>query len=145
MRQALGIVCAFQHDPELLILDEPTTGLDPLVRDAFLQLVRDRRDAGRTVFLSSHVLDEIERCADRVGFVHRSRLLLVEGVAELKKSLPRSVMIRRPGGAEERFTHSGDPGELLRRLAAEELEDVVIRPPSLEEIFRARVEAGDRP
>ena len=84
MRQMIGIAIAFQHDPELLILDEPTTGLDPIVRSAFLDLVRGARESGATVFLSSHVLDEVDRVADRVGLIAGAKLRLVESMSRLR-------------------------------------------------------------
>jgi ABC-2 type transport system ATP-binding protein len=74
-RQKVGLVQAFMHDPELLILDEPTSGLDPNVQREFLTMVREVRGAGRTVFLSSHVLDEVEAVADVVGILRSGRLV----------------------------------------------------------------------
>jgi ABC-2 type transport system ATP-binding protein len=140
MRQKVGITCAFQHDPRLLILDEPTTGLDPMVRDGFLALVRERREQGRTVFLSSHVLDEISRTADRVGLISGARLRLVSSVEELRMSLPRTVQLRYADGRRERLTHHGSPEELLRSIDPVGLEDVEIRAASLDDIFRTVVE-----
>ncbi|MAE62821.1 MAG: ABC transporter [Phycisphaeraceae bacterium] len=143
MRQKLGIVCAFQHDPRLLILDEPTTGLDPLGRDAFLELVRSRRAAGRTVFLSSHVLDEIDRCADRVGLVASSRLRLVAPVQQLRATRPRRVALRYEGGRTESFTYTGSPGEMLAELDTDGLVDLEVRAASLDDVFRAVVQTED--
>jgi ABC-2 type transport system ATP-binding protein len=84
-RQKVGIVQALQHDPELLILDEPTQGLDPLVQREFLALLREARDAGRTVFLCSHVLSEVEAVADTVGILRQGRLVEVASVRELRR------------------------------------------------------------
>ena len=130
MRQMIGITIAFQHDPELLILDEPTTGLDPLVRGAFLDLLRAARARGATVFLSSHVLDEVDRVADRVGLIANAKLRLVEGVAELRRRWPRqrprapegrlrarrSRRRRRPGSARGEL-RALDPGRGRDRAA----------------------------
>jgi ABC-2 type transport system ATP-binding protein len=91
MRQKAGIIQAFMHDPELLILDEPTGGLDPLMQHEFSALIDETRSAGRTVFLSSHVLPEVERLADRVGIVRRSRLVALEDVEALKDKALRHV------------------------------------------------------
>src|SRR5690625_2113949 len=74
-KQKVGLIKAFMHEPELLILDEPTSGLDPLVQQEFMQLVRDASAIGQTVFLSSHVLSELEQAADRVGILQRAELL----------------------------------------------------------------------
>ena len=103
MRQMIGIAIAFQHDPDLLILDEPTTGLDPLVRGAFLDLLRAARHRGATVFLSSHVLDEVDRVADRVGLIAHAKLRLVEGVDEIRRRWPRQVRVRMKDGSERTF------------------------------------------
>ncbi len=91
MRQKAGIIQAFMHDPELLILDEPTGGLDPLMQQEFNTLIDETRGSGRTVFLSSHVLPEVERLADRVGIVRQSRLVALEDVEALKEKALRHV------------------------------------------------------
>ncbi len=137
MRTMLGIAVALQHEPELAILDEPTSGLDPMVRDAFLELVRALRARGATVLLSSHVLAEVEACADRVALIHRGRLLLVAAVAELRRTRPRHVVLRFEDGREERRTHAGSPAELLAGLPRDGLVDLEIRPTGLDEIVRA--------
>lgn len=85
-RQKVGIVQAFMHEPELLILDEPTSGLDPFVQREFLTMLREVRSEGRTVFLSSHVLAEVEAVADTVAIVHAGRLMLVAELESLKRS-----------------------------------------------------------
>ena len=90
-RQKVGIVQAFMHDPRLLILDEPTSGLDPLVQREFLQLVREARDRGRTVFLSSHVLSEVEAVADVVALVRKGRVVVTDTVANLEHQAVRRL------------------------------------------------------
>ncbi len=92
-RQKVGLVQALMHDPELLILDEPTSGLDPLVQHTFQALVREVAAAGRTVFLSSHVLDEVDRTCDRVAILREGRLLAVERVEQLRARSIRHVSI----------------------------------------------------
>jgi ABC-2 type transport system ATP-binding protein len=92
-RRKVGIVQAFMHEPELLVLDEPTTGLDPLMQQEFFALIDEVRAEGRTVFLSSHVLPEVERLADRVGIVRKSRLVMVEEVEALKEKALRRLRI----------------------------------------------------
>lgn len=84
-KQKLGIVQAFMHDPELLILDEPTSGLDPLMQQEFLRLVREARDAGQTVFLSSHVISEIQQAADAVAILREGRIATISTVAALRE------------------------------------------------------------
>jgi ABC-2 type transport system ATP-binding protein len=84
-RQKLGLVQAFMHQPELLILDEPITGLDPLVQKSFHELLRQVADEGRTVLLSSHTLAEVERVANRLAIIREGRLVVVDSLANLRK------------------------------------------------------------
>ncbi len=93
-RQKLGLTQAFLHRPELLILDEPTGGLDPLMQQSFHALVEEVRDEGRTVFLSSHVLPEVERIAERVAIIRQGRLVAVASVSELKAKAVHRLEIR---------------------------------------------------
>ncbi len=102
MRQKAGIIQAFMHDPELLILDEPTGGLDPLMQQEFNSLIDETRASGRTVFLSSHVLPEVERLADRVGIVRHSRLVALEEVEALKQKALRHVELTFPARVDPR-------------------------------------------
>ncbi len=92
-RQKVGLVQAFMHSPELLILDEPTSGLDPLLQQTFLEMVREARAAGQTVFMSSHVMSEVQQTADRVGIVREGVMVAVERVEELRERAVRRVEI----------------------------------------------------
>jgi ABC-2 type transport system ATP-binding protein len=92
-RQKLGVIQAFMHEPELLILDEPTSGLDPIIQQRFLELVAEARTAGQTVFMSSHILSEVQQSADRVGIVREGALVAVEGVEALRQRAVRRVEI----------------------------------------------------
>ena len=114
-RQKAGLVQAFMHRPELLILDEPTSGLDPLVQQTFYELVEEARAGGATVFLSSHVLPEVQHVADRVGLVREGKLVLVAGVEELRaRARARvSVTFAAPPAADA-FTGVADVEELGR-------------------------------
>ncbi len=96
-KQKVGLVAAFQRDPELLVLDEPTEGLDPLVREAVLELMREAGAAGRTVFHSSHVISEVDRTATRVAIVRAGRLVAVEEIDALRRSLTRRMTVRFAG------------------------------------------------
>ena len=93
MKQKLGLVAAFQHGPRLLILDEPTTGLDPLVREVVFQLMAQARDGGATVFHSSHVLSEVDRSCDRVGVLRGGRLMALLSVEEARKTAARVMVV----------------------------------------------------
>ena len=100
-KQKIGLVIALQHRPELLILDEPTSGLDPLVQQSFYALVREAKAEGRTVFLSSHILSEVERTCDRVAIIRDGRLVKVDRVEALRDLAHHQVELRfaghRPG------------------------------------------------
>jgi beta-exotoxin I transport system ATP-binding protein len=153
-RQKVGIVQAFQHDPELLILDEPTQGLDPLVQREFLAMLREARSAGRTVFLCSHVLSEVEAVADTVGILRKGRLVEVATVADLKaKALrrmditfdgppPMGVLRAVPGvtdvvanGTAVQLVVAGSMADLFTAAAPYRIASLVSHEPDLEEIF----------
>jgi len=93
MKRKLGIIQAFQADPPLLILDEPTEGLDPLMQDSFYELLADVQRRGRTVFFSSHVLSEVERMCQRVALLRQGELVLLSTVEECRKLAPRDVHV----------------------------------------------------
>jgi ABC-2 type transport system ATP-binding protein len=156
-KQKIGLVIALQHKPELLILDEPTSGLDPLVQQSFYQLVRESRLEGRTVFLSSHILSEVERTADRVGIIREGRLVKVDSVEGLRDlahhqvelrfagPVPTAVFDTLPGVTEVvgedhtlRMRVSGAMTPVVRAAARYELLDFVSREPTLEETFLAQ-------
>jgi ABC-2 type transport system ATP-binding protein len=92
-RQKLGLIQAFMHKPQLIILDEPTIGLDPLMQQEFYRLIEEARNDGRTVFLSSHILPEVERVCDRVGIIRAGKLAAVESVETLKSRAVRRLEI----------------------------------------------------
>jgi ABC-2 type transport system ATP-binding protein len=94
MKRKLGLIQAFQGDPALLILDEPTEGLDPLMQESFYELLADVKRRGRTVFMSSHVLTEVQRVCDRIGLLRNGELVLLSSVDEVRKSAPRRVRVR---------------------------------------------------
>ena len=113
-RQKTGLVQAFMHRPELLVLDEPTTGLDPLVQQTFHELVRETAADGRTVFLSSHVLAEVQELADRVAVLREGRVELVESVEALRARASRRL--------EATFAAPPPPGAFADVSGAHELE-----------------------
>ena len=156
-RRKIGLIQAFMHRPELLILDEPTSGLDPLVQREFNHLLDEARDAGQTVFLSSHVLPEVQRVCDRVAFVREGELVAVEDVAELTGKAVReievvfaepvspSVFDGVPGvtgvsadGAKAttlRFTVTGSLDPVVKKLGEHQVVDLISRLPDLEDVF----------
>ena len=93
MKQKLGIIAAFMHDPRYYLLDEPTSGLDPLMQNAFIDLVLEEKRRGKTIFLSSHIFDEVERTCDRVGIIRQGRLMTIEQIQQLKGALQRHYLV----------------------------------------------------
>ncbi len=153
-KQKVGLVVALQHKPELLILDEPTAGLDPLVQQSFNELLFEAKAEGRTVFLSSHIISEVERTCDRVAIIREGRLVRVDTVEGVRALAAHEVELRFaapvPAAAFEAIdgvTNVVEEGRTLRmlvtgpiapvvRLAGQhELVDFVSREPSLEEVF----------
>ena len=148
-RKKVGIVCALQHRPELLILDEPTSGLDPLMQREFFSILQERNREGTTVFLSSHILSEIQRNCTRAAIIREGALLACGSVEELARTNARRVTLR--GSAEVQvlsgirdcqqteeglsFLYSGDMQLLLNALAGGKVEDLTIAEPDLEEVF----------
>jgi ABC-2 type transport system ATP-binding protein len=153
-RQKVAIVQAFQHDPEIVVLDEPTEGLDPLMKEHFVELLAEHRAAGRTTFLSSHILSEVEEAADRVAVLREGRIVK-EGpvhdltgarvrhcVLTLKRPVPYDFLRELPGVADLqaregtlRFDYSGDMEPLIRSLAQLPVEEFLCERESLVEAF----------
>jgi ABC-2 type transport system ATP-binding protein len=152
-RQKVGVVQAFMGDAPLIVLDEPSSGLDPLMQREFLALVSEVRAAGRTIFLSSHNLPEVERSCDRVGIIREGRLIEISTVQALLADHWRSVNlvlgVQPPPGvfdlpnvqiasASARDVHlmvRGDLNPFLRKLAELDVHDVSITTPDIEDVF----------
>jgi ABC-2 type transport system ATP-binding protein len=154
-RQKIGLIQALFHAPELLILDEPTGGLDPLMQEEFHEVVAEERRRGTTVFLSSHDLDEVERLCDRVGIIRDGRLIDVENVDDLTRRRYRHVTVEfaepvdvgelraLPGvrdletdGARVRFkVAAGALDAVVKAIARHTVVDLELARPSLEEVF----------
>ena len=103
MRQKLGIVTAFSHDPRVLILDEPTSGLDPLMQNRFVELIREEKARGKTILMSSHMFEEVDRTCDRVGIIRAGRLVALDDIDALRdRHLRRyTVTLADPGTAAD--------------------------------------------
>jgi ABC-2 type transport system ATP-binding protein len=163
-KQKVGVIQAFMHRPDLLILDEPTAGLDPLLQHEVHGLIAEARSDGRTVFLSSHILPEVEALCDRVGIIRRGRLAAVERVDALKQRALRRLEIhfadpvpegefRALSGVRDvvsrdgvvRCTVTGSLDAVIKAAAAHTVVNVVSHEPSLEEIFLEYYGEGDAP
>lgn len=153
-KQKIGLVAAFMHDPDILVLDEPTSGLDPLMQAEFNKMVREHRERGKTTFISSHVLSEVQTICDRVGFIRGGKLIQVSPLDSLmnrsvhkvtayfKKHAPVSALTAVSGLSDLQhedgmvsFKFTGDLNKLLGVLAAYPLKNVLITEPDLEELF----------
>lgn len=152
MKRKLAIVQAMQHDPDLLIMDEPTQGLDPLIQQAFFALLRESQARGSTVFFSSHILSEVEQLCQRVGIIRQGTLVAVEDVRELQRNKVRTMEVEFRGtppdslqvpevevlshnGPRWRLAIRGDINPVLRALSQYDLEDLVFAQAHLEDIF----------
>jgi ABC-2 type transport system ATP-binding protein len=168
-RQKVGLVQALMGQPPLLILDEPTSGLDPLVQDQVHELIRAAARDGRTVFLSSHILSEVARVADRVGIIRQGAMLSMERVDDLRRKTVRYVDVRF---ADVRFADGSLPPELtvlphvtilpsqddhihlavtgslnplIQVLAGHPVDDLMVREPDLEEVLFSVIGRGTAP
>jgi ABC-2 type transport system ATP-binding protein len=160
-KQKIGLIVALQHRPDLLMLDEPTSGLDPLVQQTFYEVIRETKAEGRTIFLSSHILSEVEKTCDRVAIIRDGRLVRVDRVEALRDLAHHQVELRFAGevpvgafaalpGVSEvttedqllRMRVSGSITPVVREAANYELLDFVSREPSLEETFLAEYGRG---
>jgi ABC-2 type transport system ATP-binding protein len=103
MKQKLGIVCAFMHDPKVFLLDEPTSGLDPLMQKEFADLILEEKAKGKTILMSSHSFEEIERTCDRAGIIRQGELVTIENIRDLKEKRRKTYLITfdSPASAEE--------------------------------------------
>jgi ABC-2 type transport system ATP-binding protein len=155
-KQKIGLVVALQHRPELLMLDEPTSGLDPLVQQAFYSVIREAKAEGRTVFMSSHILSEVERTCDRVAIIREGRPVKVDRVEALRDMahhtvelvfagpVPKEAFAALPGVSDVvsedhvlRMRVSGPVAPVVKAAAGYDLSDFISREPTLEETFLA--------
>jgi len=154
-QKKVGIVSALLPAPKLLILDEPTSGLDPLMQQTFYEILREENARGMTIFLSSHVLREVQTLCDRVAILREGKLVGIQSMEELRENGYKkiSLLTKTPfaddffsmagvanleqngAGTSASFMFSGHTGAIMNRLHQLELEDILIEEPSLEEIF----------
>lgn len=153
-RQKIGLVAALMHDPDILILDEPTSGLDPLMQAEFNAIIHEHRDRGKTTFISSHVLSEVQSICDRVGFIRDGTLIHVGTLESLRAHAGQRVTMSfvatpplaalksikdahdiQVNGQRVTFSYNGDINELLRFMASRKVDAVEITEPELESLF----------
>ena len=158
-RQKVGLVQAFMHRPDLLVLDEPTSGLDPFLQQRFVDLVREANADGQTVFMSSHVMSEVQQTCHRVGIIRDGALVTIANIDELRARAQRKITITfadtidqhefdavpdlrhvtvsptPAGGSVLHATLSGSPNGLLNATAHHDVTDLLAEEPELEELF----------
>lgn len=152
-KKKVAVVQALLHEPKLLILDEPTGGLDPLMQNRFFELLREENKKGVTIFFSSHILNEVQKMCDRVAIIKDGRILKVEQVDVLRSNRYKKIKIDFNNGDAEKaleldginhlsikaktmeFIYGGSMDELIGRLAQRKVDNLWIEEPSLEEIF----------
>lgn len=148
-RKKVAIVCALQHNPKLCILDEPTSGLDPLMQREFFDILDEKNEKGTTIFLSSHILSEIQNHCTKAAIIREGRLIACDTVEALAKTSAKRIHIQGnldlsslPGVRDYKrieenhdFLYGGDINELLKVLSNKNIQDLTISEPDLEEIF----------
>jgi len=162
MKRKLGLIQAFQSDAQLLILDEPTEGLDPLMQESFYKLLLDTKQRGRTVFMSSHVLSEVDRVCDRIALIRKGELVLLSGIEELRRLAARPVRVLfaedvagvpvLPSGSEVTqadprswsLTVEGPLGPLLRAISTLPVRDIEIAEARLEDVILKYYRDGNK-
>lgn len=153
MKQKIGIVCAFMEEPDTIILDEPTSGLDPLMQNRFVDLVLEEKRKGKTIFMSSHIFEEVERTCDRTAIIRNGKIVSVENMTSLKEKKRKSYIItfadEKAAGKfatepfetvrieENRVTVllAGQTDQFVKALAGYPVKDLDVKTSSLEEIF----------
>lgn len=148
-RKKVGIVCALQHNPRLCVLDEPTGGLDPLMQKEFFSILREMNSNGTSIFLSSHILSEIQHNCTRAAIIKEGKIIACDSVEALSKTNTKRVSVHgevelsRLSGVRDlqqndgsvNFLYSGDINELLKALSEKQIQDLSVSEPDLEEIF----------
>ncbi|HEY9063285.1 MAG TPA: ABC transporter ATP-binding protein [Pseudobacteroides sp.] len=150
-KKKVAVVQSLLHEPKLLILDEPTGGLDPLMQNRFFEILKEENKKGVTIFFSSHILSEVQKMCNRVAIVKEGKILKVETIDKLRGEKHRKVIVEfksegnnlsipgmRNVERKERntqFLYSGDINDLLKKLATLEVDNLWLEEPSLEEIF----------
>lgn len=160
MKQKVGLVCAFMHHPEIVILDEPTSGLDPLMQTKFIEFILAEKDKGTTIFMSSHIIEEVEKTCDRVAIINAGKIVATETITDLKKRkskkyllefqdeqeltrfLDEEYVLERISSTKVMITIMGDLQAFLHTLSNYKIIDLDVISQSLEDIFMHYYESG---
>jgi ABC-2 type transport system ATP-binding protein len=157
-RQKVGLIAALARNTKLLIFDEPTSGLDPLIQRQFRDLMYEYRKGGGTVFISSHMLSEVQTLCDRVAFIREGKIVDAGALPKLLSNVPKRVTIKASKEVLQKiakaydtktfdghiqFDVTGNPGPVLATLPLDKIDDITVSPPELEEIFMTFYEGRD--
>lgn len=160
MKQKVGLVCAFMHHPEIVILDEPTSGLDPLMQTKFIEFILAEKDKGTTIFMSSHMIEEVEKTCDRVAIINAGKIVATETITDLKKRKSKKYMLEfqdeqeltrfldeeyvleRISSTKVMITIMGDLQAFLHTLSNYKIIELDVISQSLEDIFMHYYECG---
>ncbi len=153
-RQKVGLISALMHDPDLLILDEPTSGLDPIIQQEFNKIILERKSQGKTTFISSHILSEVQEICDRVAFIREGKIIADQGLADIGKKMPKHIhlsttekslyqKIKKFSGTAEvkragdvvNFVYIGDINKLTNFLSKHNLGSLTVTEADLETVF----------
>ncbi|GMQ55797.1 ABC transporter ATP-binding protein [Vallitalea sediminicola] len=152
-KKKVGIVQGLLHEPKLIILDEPTGGLDPLMQQKFFDLIREENEKGATIFFSSHILDEVQRMCDRVAIIKDGKIIKTESIESLRQSKYKRFSIEAHNNLQKAvfdvkgitelklnenkatFIYKGDINIMINKLGGIELANLLVEEPTLEEIF----------
>lgn len=151
-KKKVGIVAALQHSPKLIILDEPTNGLDPLMKEAFFQLLKEENQKGATILYSSHILSEVQKICHKVAVIKEGTIINVQSINELRENFYKKIRLIADNMDKEHFTgegiadfqindqetsfiYWGNVSDIISKINGLEIRDVFIEEPSLEEIF----------
>jgi len=162
-KKKVGIVQGLLHEPKLIILDEPTGGLDPLMQQKFFEIIMDENKKGATVFFSSHILSEVQKMCDRVAFIKEGRIIKSEKISDMQDNSYKKIAIEAKTtlsddsftlagieglsvrGNSAEFIFRGNINDILRKIAPIDLTNLTIEEPDLEEIFLHYYEHGEEP
>lgn len=153
MKQKIGIICAFMGDPEVLVLDEPTSGLDPLMQNRFIDLILEEKQQGKTIFMSSHIFEEIERTCNRTAIIKEGKIVAIEAMETLKEKKRKSYAVTfnsvasadeflkegmnviERDGAKITVAIKGEIRPFLKTISGYDVKDLDVKTQTLEEIF----------
>ena len=157
MKQKMGIIQAFMDDPDVVIMDEPTLGLDPLLQQKFYNFLKEEKKKGRTMFFSSHILSEVDKICDRVGIIREGDLVALESIETLKKKRGKKIRVKLKGEPKEltimknakfvdgwiEFETEDDIDTLIKKISKYTVLDIEIQEFSLEDIFMRYYTGGE--